>query len=257
MFGTEVPSDASDAVSPRHRKGQAMPSSTSSTSPVDLQAVTAWEASVKSGEQQKVLVKVAERAMFRECGYTRSDGGEPEWLDTIAVAERVFEIASEAVVKDKNDRDTVPLSRNLVVGKVLNKYPAPPSDEFDALDAIEREAWKQASATIWKLIQVKPNDRMQRWAAERLDPGMLVIKTDEQTVFVTAEAKYQRAELLQPHADKAILAAAAMGELFAGYARHNKGLKGPAQSLLKTTAKSIDAKSSAAFLAKAPEDQAK
>jgi hypothetical protein len=72
---------------------------------------------------------------------------------------------------------------------------------------------------------------------------------------LTAEPKYQRAELLQPHADKAVLAAAAMGELFAGYARHNQALKGPAQSLLKATAKSIDAKASAAFLAKAPEDQ--
>lgn len=232
-----------------------MPISNSSTVTVDSRAVTAWEESVMTGEHQKVLVKVAEREMFRTCGFTRSDEGEPEWLDTLAVAERVFEIASEAVVVDKDDRDTVPLSKNYVVGRVLHKYPVPPSDEFDALDPIEREAWKQAATTIWKLIQVKPTDRMQKWAADRLDPGTLVIKTDEQTVFVTAEPKYQRSELLQPHADKAILAAAAMGELFAGYARHNKALKAPAQSLLKTTAKSIGEKSSAAFLAKAPEDE--
>jgi hypothetical protein len=231
-----------------------MPVRTSRSSAVDSQAISAWEESVQIGEQQKVLVKIAERRMFRTCGYTRSHEGEVEWLDTLAVAERVFDIVSEAVVKDKDDRETVPLARNYVVGRVLDQYPAPPSDEFDALDPIEREAWKQASATIWKLIQVKPHDRMQRWAAERLDSGMLVIKTDEQTVFVTAESKYQRAELLQPHADKAVLAAAAMGELFAGYARHNNALKAPAQSLLKATAKSIDAKSGAAFLAKAPED---
>jgi hypothetical protein len=231
-----------------------MPSSNGRIFAVDSQAVSAWEESIKTGEHQKVLVKIAERRMFRNCGYTCSDESGPEWLDTLAVSERIFEIVSEAVVKDKDDRETVPLSRNDVVGKVLDQYPAPPSDEFDAMDPIEREGWKQASATIWKLIQVKPQDRLQRWAAERLDSGMLVIKTDEQTVFVTAETKYQRAELLQPHTDKAVLAAAAMGELFAGYARHNNALKAPAQSLLKTTAKSIDAKSSAAFLAKAPED---
>jgi hypothetical protein len=117
---------------------------------------------------------------------------------------------------------------------------------------MEREGWKQAEQRVWKAVQHKPSDRTQKMVRERLGDGLTVVKTREQTVFVTAEPKYQTAELLQPLADDATVKAVAMGELFAGYVKINPALGQGASSLITATGKAMSDKATAAYRAKAP-----
>jgi hypothetical protein len=230
-----------------------MPTTTQS---IEEKAVEVFESSIRESVQANLLRTLAMRAMFRNHGFTVVDdsGAEPEErLDNEALKEKILTIISPLRVVTKNDRDTVPMERYPLTGLILDQVPVPPSEEWDALDAMERAAWIKAEQHVWKLIQTKPSDTIQRWVHERLGDGLVVVKTDSE-VFLTAEPKYIRSEILLPIADKHEIAAAAMGDLFGAYSAQNPALKASALALLKSSTKRMGEKASASFLLKSAED---
>ena len=220
------------------------------------EAIHVYESSLKQSATQSTLVRMAERVLFRRHGFTYvDDETHPpiEKLNSEFLARRVFETISEAVVVTKEDRDTVPLTRYKLAGAVLDQFPTPEQDEWEHLDAMERAGWEQAEKTIWKAIQIKPNDRMQRWAREHLPDGTQVVRTKD-TVFVTAEPKYLTTGLVLPLRDKFEKDAAAMGEMIGLYSKYTPALRPRAYGQLNQATKNAADKARAAFAINAPDE---
>lgn len=220
------------------------------TSSSEAVAISAYEASIRDSAETNVLLKLATRRLFRDHGLVtvaENEDGPIEVLDGDAIKEKMFDTFSVAVVVSKKDRDEVPVHRIALTGAVLDKLPVPPSDEWDALDAITRQAWHEADSYIWKSVQHTYSHKLQRWVRERLGEGMTLVKTAD-TVFVTAEPKYIRSEIFVPETDKVEIIAAKVGGVLGKFASHNPALRSGAARLLNASTERAGEKATAAFL---------
>jgi hypothetical protein len=214
-------------------------------------AKEAWEDYIRTATSADAIGKMATRSIFRAHGLVRveEDVDPPEEkVNNDRIRRLACKTIEPRIVVTKEDREgDVPLHRYELAGSILNRLPIPPSDEWDALDAQMRAAWHKAEQHIWKLVQTKFGDAMQRWVRETLGNGLVLIKTAEDTVFLTAEPKFIRAELFQPLTDKLELQAVAMGSMLGAFAAEYPALRAPAKSLLKSTMKRAGVRAANAY----------
>ena len=97
--------------------------------------------------------------------------GDLEKLDNNRIKREIFKLAPDHRVTTTADRINEPIHRYEEAGGLLSEYPVPPSEEWDALDAMDRQALTLAERHIWKLVDDKYNSVLQRWTREELEGG--------------------------------------------------------------------------------------
>jgi hypothetical protein len=224
------------------------------------EAAKAWEAAAKKSATKNALESIAERALLRQHGLTSvKDTGEESVEEVVEhgkIRSAIYKIATApGLIVSKEDRDTLPVERYGVTEQILDQVPSPrpgQEDKWEAQSAMDRRAWFKADVTIWKQIQTGPTTVLQRWVWEAVERGELpegatLVKTKD-VVFVTAEPKYIRQNLLLPVADSYVLDAEGMGKMFALFGNHNPALRAGAQKLLKATTTEAGKKAAASFV---------
>lgn len=242
-----------------------MPSSTKTADQEKAaEAVKAWETSVKQNATKSVQEKIAERQLLRQHGFTSvkdtGDGSVEEVVEHGQIKAAIFKVVIEAgIVVSKEERDALPVERHSLTGQILDQVPTPrQEDEWEALTPMDRRAWVLAEQAIWKQVQSGPTAILQRWVWEAVERGELpegttLVKTKD-VVFLTAEPKYIKQNILLPISDAYVLDAEAMGTTFALFGKHNHALKPGARKLLGSATKTAGEKAAAAFVLGSADD---
>lgn len=224
------------------------------------EAVTAYEEAVRSSADVNVSEALAMRRLFRAHGFTYADDSESppvEKVDNDAIKGSIFEIAPDHRVSSPDDRSSEPIHRHVLAGEILKGHPIPPphgdSDAWDALDALERAAWKKAESHIWKQIDDKFGATLQRWTRDRLDEELVLVKAGEY-LFVTDDPKYVEAEIWRRYTDKAEIQMIAAAEQMALFGRQLPALRRRAVPALKKATKQVGDKAMAAYTLRAEEN---
>jgi hypothetical protein len=222
------------------------------TNTAEEAAAEAYEESVRNSASLRVTEDLAMRAMFRRHGFTTVEG-DMEKLDNNKIKQEIFKLLPDHRVTTTADRINEPMHRYEVAGSLLSQYPVPPSEEWDALDAMDRQAWTLAERHIWKLVDDKYNAILQRWTRDELEEGLVLVKAAD-VMYLTSEPRFIKSEIWTPITDKAEIAMIAAAEQIALFAKQCPALKSSAVPALKKASKQAADKAMAAYTLRAGQE---
>jgi hypothetical protein len=232
-----------------------MATETQNKAEIEAAGIAAYEKSIKEHSVSDTQEKLSMRRIFRKQeGFTVTppEDLEPmERLDTEAIKEKIFALVSEeAIVSTAAEQEELPIQRKKLTSRLLDRWPSYGSDEWYSLDELEREGWELAERQIWKLLDHKYGATLQRWTRERLGEGHVFIRTKD-SVFITAETKVIKYQILQKETDKAEKLMRTIGEQYGLFGRQHPALQPGAVSSLKALNARAGKKMLAAYTLKA------
>lgn len=116
--------------------------------------------------EEKAAIQAGRLAAWNAEGYTRTEGEgdeEHEVLDKPSLVQAgALYLHKNAVVKAKDQRDAVAVSRGGFVRALFSNATPPESDQFDNSDVIAIKVWAQLDRDAWNLTNPAPNGAIQR-----------------------------------------------------------------------------------------------